>query len=127
MPRPVKTDDDKRKLVIRLRVSSSEKSLIWQLAKSAGKTPSDFLRGLAIGAKPARSVPTLDREILLKILSELGKQGSNLNQIARELNRRQDHDEHDRDGWTGIDKKQFNHVLEHTDELRALIMEALAV
>ena len=85
-----KPEDDKRELTIRLRATASEKSRIWQNAKDAGLTPSDFLRGLAINARPARAVPTPDREVLLKLLAELNMQGSNLNQVARALNRRQD-------------------------------------
>ena len=45
--------------------------------------------GLGESAAPARRVPTPDREALLKLLAEAGKQGSNLNQIARVLNHRE--------------------------------------
>jgi hypothetical protein len=120
MARPEKPDDDKRGLVIRVRVTSDEKSRIWQNSKDAGLTPSDYLRSLAIGAKPARPVPTTDRELLLKVLAEAGKQGSNLNQIARAINRR-----HDNVELIDVDFKLLEITLLGIGELKTLIMEIL--
>ena len=92
MARPLKPDDVRRTHTIRVRVNDGEKSSIEQNAKFAGRTPSDFLRGLGTDhiAKPERIVPTPDREILHRLLAEINKIGSNLNQIARQLNRKQD-------------------------------------
>lgn len=90
MGRPLKPDDKRRKNLLRVRVTDHEKSRIEQLAADAGLTPSDYLRGAAFHAKPERKVPTPDRTLMLKMLAELNKLGSNHNQIARALNRRQD-------------------------------------
>lgn len=122
MARPEKQDDDKRELVLRVRVTASEKSQIWQNAKSAGKTPSDFLRGLAVNAKPDRTVPTQDRELLLKLLAELNKNGSNLNQIARALNRKQGgaDDPH-------FDELSLEYALRGVDTLTRYLMETLSL
>lgn len=92
MARPLKPDDIRRRHTIRVRVNDDEKSLIERNAKNAGRTPSDFLRGRGTygEAKAERVVPTPDREVLLKMLAELNKLGSNINQIARQLNRKQD-------------------------------------
>lgn len=122
MARPEKQDDDKRELVLRVRVTASEKSQIWQNAKNAGKTPSDFLRGLAVGAKPERTVPTQDRELLLKLLAELNKNGSNLNQIARALNRKQGGADD-----THIDELSLEYALRGVDTLTRYLMETLSL
>lgn len=93
MARPHKTGDEKRSVIIRLRVTANEKNQIWQDAAASGREPSDFMRGKLIGAAPNRHVPTPEREALLSLLAELGKIGSNVNQIARALNRRSDNSE----------------------------------
>jgi len=92
MARPLKPDDIRRTHTFRVRTNDGEKTAIERNAKNAGRTPSDFLRGLGTygEAKPEREVPTPDREVLHKLLAELNKIGSNLNQIARQLNRKQD-------------------------------------
>jgi len=86
MPRPLKTDEDKRDYSIEVRVTFAEKTTIKNTAKAQGLTMSDFLRDRLVAAKPLRKVATDDREALLKYLAEFNKQGSNLNQIARVLN-----------------------------------------
>ena len=88
MARPIKSDAERRKHTLRVRVNDSEKTSIERNAHNAGLEPSVFLRSLGANTKPSRNVPTPDREILLKVLAELNKNGSNLNQIARALNRR---------------------------------------
>ena len=120
MARPLKPEDNKREFVIRTRVTASEKSAIQRNAKEAGLTTSDFLRGLAIAARPARKVPTPDRELLLKILAELNMNGSNLNQIARALNRRQDSAE-----LIGTTEQGLNHALYGVATLTKYLMEIL--
>jgi len=80
--------------LLRVRVTPGEKIRIWHEAKDAGLTPSDYMRGLILNTKPVRKLPTPGRELLLKLLAEQNKAGSNLNQIARELNRKHsDHSE----------------------------------
>lgn len=88
MARPIKNGDDKRDFTIRVRVTSAEKIQIWQIAAEASLTPSDLMRVRTIGVAPKRRMPTPDRTVLLNFLAELGKIGSNVNQIARALNRR---------------------------------------
>ena len=86
MARPHKDGDDKRDLTIRVRVTTTERNRIWQLAAEQGHTPSDFMRLRTMAATlPLRRVPTPDRKILLNLMAELGKLGSNVNQIARHL------------------------------------------
>ncbi|WP_374949569.1 hypothetical protein [Mucilaginibacter sp.] len=123
MARPLKSDENRRTFTIPpIRVNASEKSLIEQNAKLAGQEVSVFLRSLGAGTKPSRTVPTLDRELLLKVLAEAGKQGSNLNQIARALNRKQDADD-----LNGIDGKLVNYVMREQQALQAIMMELLII
>lgn len=89
MARPTKTED-KRTERLELRLSPDEKKRIEEAAKEAGYTPSDFIRVKVIDSKPRTKIATPDRAILLKGLAELGKIGSNINQIARHYNRKAD-------------------------------------
>lgn len=78
---------------LEVRVSLAEKKQIKAMAKEAGLTLSDWIRNKAIGSKPLLRKPTPDREILLRFLAAFGKAGSNLNQVARQLNRKQESEE----------------------------------
>ncbi|MFC5410825.1 plasmid mobilization relaxosome protein MobC [Larkinella bovis] len=86
MARPQKETDAKRNVTIRVRVTAAEKRQIWQLAADAGYTPSDYMRLKTMASTPLRQVPTPDRAVLLNLMAELGKIGSNVNQIAHALN-----------------------------------------
>jgi ribosomal protein S3 len=90
MARPRKTDGDTRDITIRVRVTAAEKFEIWKHSSDARMTISDFMRHSSMGVAPIRKHPSPDRIVLLNFLAELGKIGSNVNQIARALNRRAD-------------------------------------
>jgi hypothetical protein len=60
------------------------------LAQNASLTPSDFIRSRTIDAAAKIKKATPERAILITALGQLGKIGSNINQVARELNRRDD-------------------------------------
>ncbi|MRG48291.1 plasmid mobilization relaxosome protein MobC [Chitinophaga sp. SYP-B3965] len=74
--------------MIRVRVSQAEKKRLHMAAQNAGYTLSDFLRVTAINAIPRTRIATPERAAFIRGLAELGKIGSNINQIARNLNRR---------------------------------------
>jgi hypothetical protein len=93
MKRHYGTGDEKRTVMLRLRVSNHEKERLQELSKNAGLSLSDWIRKEAIGSKPVLRKPTPYRETLLRLLGSLNKQGSLLNQVARQLNRKQDSDE----------------------------------
>jgi hypothetical protein len=112
MARPNKNGNDKREFTIRVRVTSTEKLRIWELAADAGFTPSDFMRAKTIGGAPTRRTPSPDRTVLLNFLAELGKIGSNVNQIARALNRRTEHGE-----LVGIHPEDITHAMAGVDLL----------
>jgi len=86
MARPQKDTAQKRSFMLRTRLTTTEKSRLDTLAKEAGFTTSDYVRKLVLGNIPTRHVPNPDRELLLKLLAEIHRLGSNVNQIARAMN-----------------------------------------
>ncbi len=73
---------------IALRLTDADHSFLEQTAKDAGLSVGAFLRMIALGTAGARAVkrPHIEREQLGKLLGEIGKLGSNVNQIARWAN-----------------------------------------
>ena len=90
-----RTKAHSRSIMLRVRVNPAEKNSLEQKAKEAELSLSDWVRSRAIGAKPLTRKASPDREVLLRILAALGKTGSNLNQVARQLNRKQENFEFD--------------------------------
>lgn len=122
MARPQKDDADKREFTIRVRVTASEKLRIWQMAAESGYTPSDFMRLRTMAAtQPLRYKPTPDRELLLNVMAELGKIGSNVNQIARHLNSRDETGQ-----LTGIDTDEINQAMQGLDALTTQVLKLLS-
>lgn len=88
MARPQKPNTEKSGGKIQFRVNAAEKERFETLAANAGVSITDLIKKTVLGAVPKTRKPTPDRTIFLKGLAELGKIGSNVNQIARALNRR---------------------------------------
>ena len=88
-----KASDNTRSKTVLVRVTVAEKTKLKIASKEAGLTLSDWIRSKAINSKPLLRKTNPDREVLLRLLAAFGKAGSNLNQIARQLNRRQEADE----------------------------------
>lgn len=82
----MRQDTDKKKEAMtrmEMRISKEDKALIEQKARKAGITTSEFIRRSALG----RRLPSYgDTTILQEYSMQLGKIGSNLNQIAKHLN-----------------------------------------
>lgn len=74
--------------MLRIRLNPEEKQQMEERAKEAGLSISDLIRARAIGAPPNAPKVTPERGAFIRGLAELGKVGSNVNQIARALNRR---------------------------------------
>lgn len=72
--------------MLRVRVSGLEKQQLENLAARAGLSMSDFMRVRALGAKPRIVKATPEEAAFIKGLAEMGKLGSNINQIAKALN-----------------------------------------
>lgn len=86
MARPQKAPADKKRCLVQFRTTEEEKTQFEKLACEAGLTVSDFIKKLVIKRQPQKKRATPDRAILIKGLAELGKIGSNINQIAKEIN-----------------------------------------
>ncbi len=90
MAQSPKNGSARRSVSVRVRVTVAERKQVEQFAANAGLTISDWIRAKIVGAKPLLRKPSPDREVLLRLLASHGKVGSLLNQIARQLNRKQD-------------------------------------
>lgn len=89
MARPNKDDSEKRRIMLRLRITESEKKLLQNAADTVGLSISDFVRTKTISATPVHRKATPERAALIKGLAGLGKIGSNINQMAKVMNRLQ--------------------------------------
>jgi len=90
MHEPQNNADGKRKLTMRFRVTADERKDLLARAASAGMTYSDYVRSRLLGSKQHTKKATPLREAIIRLMAELGKSGSNLNQISRALNRMSD-------------------------------------
>lgn len=88
IPKPSKDEKQRRDVDIHIRVTASEKQKIAALAASANADFSEFVRAAALNKKPKpKAEASGNRRALIEALGELGKIGSNINQIARATNR----------------------------------------
>lgn len=87
-PRPRRRETRQRQLVGRMRCTPAEYAQLEAAAERAGLTIGAFMRQQCLGSPGPRAVrrPPVERAALAQILGQLGKCGSNLNQIARALN-----------------------------------------
>ena len=78
------TDKKKENMVLMsMRISAEDKELIEEKARKTGLSTSEFIRRCALG----RKLPCYgDTSLLKEYAMQLGKIGSNLNQIAKYLN-----------------------------------------
>jgi hypothetical protein len=118
MKRTPSSGDENRDAVFRFRITKAEKQLMKSLAKNYGfKSISKYLRSLI----PANNQSTaLDRQTLLLLQAELGKEGSNLNQIAKAINIRLLKGEP-----ININPNVLNTTLENIDSLTHQLLEIL--
>ncbi len=72
----------------RMRLTPGERSQLEAAAERAGMSVGAFMRQQCLDTAGPRAVrrPPVERAALAQILAQLGKCGSNLNQIARVLN-----------------------------------------
>jgi hypothetical protein len=87
-PTPEKPPSRKPRRTVRLevRLTPDEEARLVALASATGANVSDYVRARSLGQTVPRTVATEDRRALIELLGELGKIGSNLNQVARHLN-----------------------------------------
>jgi hypothetical protein len=87
-PKKSKSETRKKGKIIGVRVDPVELAEIQAKAESAGLTVASFIRinTLENVITETRTAPSLDRILLSQLLGQLGKIGSNINQIARRMN-----------------------------------------
>jgi hypothetical protein len=112
----------RRHLRLSIRFSDEELTGLAATARRAGYTLSSYARFILVGTKPLRSArrPPVETELLARALGQLGKIGSNINQIAHVLNRNRDPDPPP--SSLAIEISEF---LNDLGEARAMLMMAL--
>ncbi len=70
---------------IAVRVTAADREVIKEKAQESGLKIGGYLRALALGSAGVRAVkrPRVEREQLARLLGEIGKLGSNVNQLAK--------------------------------------------
>ena len=87
MTRPQKESDMKREHRVTIRLTDTEFSIIENTAEQADMTISEYMRKQIMeGQVNTKFEIVADVKEIKKLIGELGKIGSNLNQIARYLN-----------------------------------------
>lgn len=76
---------DPKNAFIAVRCTAADHAALQELAAEAGLSVGAFLRAVALNGPGPRAVrrPPVAKETLARILGELGKLGSNVNQLAR--------------------------------------------
>jgi Bacterial mobilisation protein (MobC) len=79
------TEKRVRKGSITVRLSDEERTAVDAAADRAGLTPGSYARQAMLGAPAPRQVrrPPVERKELARLLGEVGKIGSNLNQLTK--------------------------------------------
>jgi hypothetical protein len=74
--------------VLRIRCATAELAQLDARAKAAGLSLGAYVRATVLGSAGPRAVkkPTVERELLARLLGEIGKLGGNINQIAHRVN-----------------------------------------
>lgn len=82
------TEERQRRETMSIRVTKEERALIKAKAERAGVTVGTYARDAMIGTYAPRRVrrPPAEKAELVRILGELGKLGSNVNQLAAKAN-----------------------------------------
>ena len=77
-----------RDRLVGVRCTEVERAHLVARADAAGLSLGDYLRSAALDARPLRAVrrPSADHALLAQAVAQLGKIGSNVNQIAHVLN-----------------------------------------
>ena len=73
-----------RTTIVTMRISPQEAATIRQLAQSRGETVSAMMRSALLHNRPR--LTRIDLQAVARLLGQLGKIGSNINQIAYHLN-----------------------------------------
>jgi hypothetical protein len=99
-----------------IRLTLVERLSIDTSAERAGMTSGSYVRRAVLGIEPPRQVrrPPVEKQELGRLLGQLGKVGSNLNQIARALHQ-----------TSPVEATEVRKALEGLIPVRAAILKAL--
>ncbi|TXI24140.1 MAG: plasmid mobilization relaxosome protein MobC [Nitrosomonas sp.] len=83
-----RSETRQKTLMVGLRATPAEYAELKQLAEREGLSVASYIRSRALAAPTtrARRRPPIEAQLLGNLLAQLGKIGSNLNQIARGIN-----------------------------------------
>lgn len=104
--------------VVALRVDTRTATKLEKLAADRGITTSDVMRQIVYDALAGRSPIAIRRrtvpngELLAAILGQLGKTGSNINQLARSVN-----------SGLGVDRAALERALREVSEMSRLVRD----
>lgn len=121
MARPQKDITQRRIRRIEIRLTQHEERLLLERSQERGLTLSDFLRSTALDVKPRIIQATPERAALIRGLAELAKIGSNLNQIARAMNR-----QHAAGNPISVPTEVITHALYGVETLSSHLIEKLS-
>ena len=106
-----------RPFILTVRFNEQEKAALAEKASHAGITRSDFIRLATLNTPPPRGrrVPSVNEKMLAQVLAQLGKIGSNVNQLAH---------------YAHLDKFQPHSIelaMRDLHEMRHVLMQALGL
>jgi len=78
--------NDSKSFRISVRFSETEREILVRHAEKSCLTVSEYIRASVLGAGYLSAIDPVKRELLKNVSRELGRQGNNLNQIAKHLN-----------------------------------------
>ena len=105
----------RRPLFVRARCDADESAEFAQSARDAGfANVSELIRARCLRKTRAPKMPLQDRRELAAVLGQLGKWGSNLNQLARQANMGEP-----------VSRQEFEELAGQVREATALVREAL--
>jgi len=83
-----KSEKRQRDALLQVRLTAAERATLDAAAERAGLSLAGYARSTLLSAPPVRQArrPPVERAELARLLAQLGKIGSNVNQIARVLN-----------------------------------------
>ena len=130
MPPPTETPKKKKAVIVKkprsekrergqiigVRVSPAEYEAIATAADVAGLSLASYIRGLVLESPETQKTrkPSFDRVLLAQLIAQVGKIGSNLNQIARRLNQ-----------GKGVGFERIGGALDEVAAISAAALEAL--
>ncbi len=107
------------KLLPPVRCTEEELAAVGASARSRGVTVSQLVRETLLdrpspGPKPRKRTPAADERELARILAQLGKWGSNLNQLAHQANMEQP-----------VSRGEFEQLADQVRKASSAVLEAL--